>query len=182
MTLATDPTDIPAHDSHEHALLEQWASNEPMRHIPQLPWIVQKLDGDLRRRIELLLSCYDGQPELEKEFRGLCRWIDRIADVAKRTRGAQHHPPADVPARVRWAINHTVSVLNTADAGTFGHRYPFQTFERSNGEPLWAAMLSVIDHVHRITELVRTFDPGIDERIYADLVTLQTPLDPRPLA
>jgi hypothetical protein len=186
MTLATEQPDTPAPEPehpHEHAAFgEQWASNERMRHIPPLPWLAQKLDGDLRRRVELLLNLYSGQPELEKEFRGLCRCIDRIADVAKRTRGVQHHPPTEVPARLRWAINHTVSVLNAADGDTFGRRFPFQTFERSNAEPLWAAMLSAIHHLHRLTDLVRAVDPGIDERIYEGLVTLQLLLDPRPLA
>jgi hypothetical protein len=202
MTLATEQPDnehvdaaalsgtATAEDSGHHIntaeLLEKWSANERMRHIPSLPWIVDKLDHDLRRRIELLWTVYANDPQhpnLEKEFRGLCRCLDRVANVAKRMHGNHHnHPPAELGARIRWAINHAVSLLNGVDAETFGHRYPFQTFERSNAEPLWAAMLAVIEHVHRITSLVRPLDPGIDERMYEGLVTLQTPLDSRPLA
>jgi len=186
MTLATEPTDSPAAEEPEHvSLLERWSANERMRHIPALPWIAQKLDHDLRRRIELLWNVYANHPHdaaMEKEFRGLCRCIDRVADVAKRTRGNQHHPPTEIGQRLRWSLNHAVSVLNSVETETFGRRFPFHTFERSNGEPLWAAMLSVIEHVHRLTALARPLDPAIDEQLYEGLVTLQTPLDPRPLA
>src|SRR6185503_1134362 len=175
MTLATEQPDIPAAEPHEHlSLLERWSENERMRHIPLLPWLVDKLDHDLRRRIDLLWNVYapfagsaaqdDGRrTEAEKEFRGLCRALDRVADVAKRTRGNHHHPPTELGQRLRWAVNHAVSMLNAIDPQTFGHRFPFQTFERSNAEPLWAAMLSVIDHVRRLTELLRPVDPGLDE-------------------
>lgn len=190
MTLATEPPDTPATETHEpvphHApLLERWSENERMRHIPPLPWIVQKVDQDLRRRIDLLWNVYANDPhhpEIEKEFRGLCKCIDRVGDVARRTRGNHPHAPAELGQRIRWAVNHTVSMLNTVDDATFGHRFPFQTFERSNGEPLWAAMLSVIEHVQRITALVRPLDPRIDERLYEGLVQLQTPLPAQPMA
>ena len=187
MTLATEQPDTPAEEAPEHvSLLEKWPENERMRHIPPLAWMIDKLDHDLRRRIDLLWNLYANDPQhadIEKEFRGLCRCIDRVAEVAKRTRGNHHnHPPAELGARIRWATQHAVSMLSGADAETFGHRYPFHTFERSNAEPLWAAMLSVIDHVHRITDLVRPLDPSIDERLYEGLVTLQPPLDRRPIA
>ena len=184
MTLATEQPDIPAAEPHEHlSLLERWSENERMRHIPPVPWLVDKLDHDLRRRIDLLWNVYANDPhhaEAEKELRGLCRSLDRVADVAKRTRGNHHHPPTELGQRLRWALNHAVSMLNAIDPQTFGHRFPFQTFERSNAEPLWAAMLSVIEHVRRLTELLRLVDPGLDERLYEGLVTLQ--LDSRPMA
>ena len=45
------------------ASLETWAKNEPMRHVPRLDWIVQKLDLDLRRRIALLTSPFLSLPQ-----------------------------------------------------------------------------------------------------------------------
>src|ERR1051326_2516923 len=204
MTLATEPPDLPdapATEEHvqehvqehveEHVHVsphERWAENERMRHIPQLSWIIPKLDSDLRRRIDLLWSaCANVSPEhplhnaIDHEFRGLSRSIERVGDVARRARSNHHHPPAETGARLRWTLNHTISMLNSVDSATFGRRFPFQTFERSNAEPLWAAMLAVIEHVHRLTDLARPIDPSIDERIYEGLVTLQTPLDARPM-
>ena len=186
--LATEEPTLPEPEHAPRAtLLEQWPQNERMRHIPPMSWILQKLDGDVRRRLEKLLVPYsdvaNNDPRhalIETELRAVCRLLDRVADVARR--GRNNHPPNDVAGRVRWALDHAVANLSAVDADTFGRRFPFQTFERSNAEPLWAAMLAVIEHVHRLTELARTVDRGIDERMYEGLVTLQTPLDTRPIA
>ncbi len=183
----TPPAMEPAAPPHS-SLLETWPQNERMRHIPAIGWLSQKLDSDLRRKIDALWLAYSRLPaddphhaELEKEFRLLCRALDRVADVARRTRGS-HHPPTELGQRITWGLNHAVSNLGLVDSETFGRRFPFQTFERSNAEPLWAAMLSVIEHVHRLIELVREIDRGIDEQMFEGLVTLQTPLETRPLA
>ena len=174
----------PAH----HELQEQWRQNERMRHIPTIAAMIQKLDGDLRHRIEKLVAVYAALPghdprhsALEHELRALCRCIDRVADVAKRHRG-NAHPPAELGHRISWAISHAVTNLKEADVDTFGRRFPIQTFERSNAEPLWAAMLSVIEHVHRLTAAIRAIDPGIDERLYEGLVVLNEPLRREPIA
>lgn len=171
------------------AVQEQWQQNERMRHIPNIPWMIEKLDGDLRHRIEKLHAVYAalpaGDPQhgaLEQELRALCRAIDRVADVARRHRGNHHHPPNDLGNRLSWSISHAVTTLKEADAETFGRRFPFQTFERSNAEPLWGAVLSVIDHVQRLVPLARAADPNIDERLYEGLVTLREPLRREPMA
>ena len=183
------PSDDPQpEDSAQVSLQEQWSANERMRHIPSISWMIQKLDGDLRHRIEKLHAAYTAVPgsdprhaPLEHELRALCRAIDRVADVAKRARG-NNHPPADLANRVSWSISHAVTNLKESDADTFGRRFPFQTFERSNAEPLWAAMLNVIDHVHRLVPRIREIDPGIDERLYEGLVVLNEPLRREPIA
>jgi len=184
--------DVPAHpaphSAHHPAVQEQWRQNERMRHIPNIPWMIQKLDHDLRHRIEKLYAVYTTVPAsdprhatLEQGFRLLCRCIDRVADVARRPRG-NHHPPADLGHRLSWGISHAVTNLKEADADTFGRRFPYQTFERSNAEPLWAAMLSVIDHLQRLVPVVREIDPAIDERLYEGLVVLNEPLRREPMA
>ena len=175
---------VTAHES----LQEAWSGNERMRHIPSIAWMIAKIDGDLRHRIEKLFAVYVALPAndprhapLEHEFRALCKAVDRVADVARRPRG-NNHPPADLPHRVSWSISHAVTNLKEGDVDTFGRRFPFQTFERSNAEPLWAAMLNVIEHVHRLIPRVREIDPGIDERLYEGLVVLGEPLRREPMA
>jgi|GEM_PF-543936 len=201
-TLATDGTTTAdgttpvstEHGSGEHGLahtheplLETWSHNERMRHIPAAAWMAQKLDGDLRRRIDALWLVYSDiaasdprHPEMEAAFRALCRALDRVADVARRSRN--QHPPNDLGQRISWSLNHAVGNLSAVDADTFGKRLPFQTFERSNAEPLWAAMLTVIQIVQRLVPLVRTFEPDIDERLYEGLVQLREPLRREPIA
>jgi hypothetical protein len=187
--LATEEpeTPPPAHSTHE-AVLVQWKGNERMRHVPSLSWIIEKLDGDIRQRLEKLWLPYSDlaasdprHPAIEAGFRTLCRALDRVSEIARRHRG-NAHPPGDLGSRVGWSVSQAVNNLRAADAETFGRRLPFQTFERSNAEPLWAAVLSVIHHLHALTDLVREIDRGIDERLYENLVQLKEPLRRDPIA
>ncbi|HEX2059231.1 MAG TPA: hypothetical protein VHK90_00680 [Thermoanaerobaculia bacterium] len=187
--LATEEHSVPSGERPSHpSLLENWPHNELMRHIPSIGWMTQKLDGDIRRRIEKLWLPYSDlaasdprHATLEAEFRALCRALERVSDVARRHhRGG--HPPNDLGSRVTWTLSQAVASLNAVDPATFGRRLPFQTFERSNAEPLWAAVLNVIQHVQRIVPLVREIEPEIDERLYEGLVQLHEPLRREPMA
>ncbi|HYO77460.1 MAG TPA: hypothetical protein VE010_13445 [Thermoanaerobaculia bacterium] len=168
--------------------LETQARNERMRHIPGIPWIVQKLDGDVRRNVEKLWRPYADlpasdprHPALEAAFRSLCKSLDRVTDIARKHRG-HPHPPNELGRRLHWAIGEAIAALNSTDTETFGKRLPFHTFERSNSEPRWAAVLSVLQHVQRALQLVRDIDPTIDEQMYEGLVQLNEPLRREPMA
>jgi hypothetical protein len=186
--LATEEPTAPSHDpAPRQPLLEQWSQNERMRHVPPISWLVQKLDQDLRRRIEKLLVPYSDvasndprHAPIDAELRALCRSLDRVAFTAGRGRGG--HAPNELAAKVRWALDHAIQNLSAADADLFGRRFPMQTFERSNAEPLWAATLAAIQHVHKLVDLIREIEPDIDERIYEGLVVLNEPLRREPIA
>jgi hypothetical protein len=190
MTLATEDTPSPASAGETgHSILETWSENERMRHVPSVSWIVDKIEGDLRRRIAKIWLPYSDLPPsdpahqaIEAELRAFCRSIDRVADVAARRHRGNAHPPNDLHSRIDWSISHAVASLTSADADLFGRRLPFQTFERSNAEPLWAALLAAIQHVHRLVELVRPIDPEIDERVNEGLVKLNEPMRREPIA
>lgn len=160
-TLATELTEKPP----TRSLLETWGKNERMRHVPRIEWIVDKLDRDLRRRIHILSSATPMNDAIDAELKTLGRAIDRLADMAKHSRGVTQ-PPADISARLHFAITHAVSSLNSLDPNLFGRRYAFQTFERSKAESIYAALLVVIDRVHRLTEIVRTIDRSVDEKLF----------------
>lgn len=170
-------------------MLEQWPNNERMRHVPTLAWAIEKLDLDIRRRLDKLLvpwsDVHSSDPRhapIEAELRAVCRALDRVAAVAHRGRGGHHHPPNDLAHRVRWSLDHAIQNLQSTDADTFGRRFPMQTFERSNAEPLWGALLSVIQHVQKLVPLIREVEPDIDERLYEGLVNLIEPLRREPIA
>lgn len=170
-TLATEsPERTPA-----RSLLETWGKNDRMRHVPPIAWMIEKVDVDLRRRIEKLGDA-PSHETIEAELRALCRAIDRLADAAKFSRTNASYSGNDTRARLSASINNAVSSLTTLDANLFGRRYPFQTFERSKAEPLYGALLVVIEHVRRLTTLVRSVDAGIDERLLEGLVVLREPL------
>jgi hypothetical protein len=180
-------TEVPGQAAPK-TLLETWGKNERMRHTPPIEWIVQKVDGDLRRRIGLLHGSFAALPSddsrwtaIEMQFRGFCRAIDRLTETARHGRPASQ-PPTELGARIDWSINAAVASLNSLDPTLFGRRYPFQTFERSKAEPLNGALLAVIDRLHRLTPAIRAIDPGIDERLLAGLVRLQEPLPEKAIA
>lgn len=187
--LATEEPDTPVTERGARStLLETWTENERMRHIPPLTWIVEKLDGDLRRRIGVLWGPYADlpasdprHPALEAEFRSLCRALDHIAETARRSRG-HGHPPNDLGTRIGWSLDQAVTNLTSGDTDLFGRRMPFHAFERSNAEPLCAAVLRAICHVQRLTDMIRDIEPDIDERMYEGLVTLREPLRREPMA
>ena len=178
-TLATELPEKPP----PRSLLETWGKNERMRHVPPVEWMIEKLDRDLRRRTQKLCAAAAAAPgnELaEAEVKSLCRAIDRLADTAKYSRA--NNAPSEIGARIDWAITHAISSLGTLDATLFGRRYPYQTLERSKAEPIYGALLIVIDHVHRLTRVIRTVDRGIDEKLLDGLVTLQEPLREQAIA
>jgi hypothetical protein len=188
MTLATEEPTTPA-QAPRPTLLETWSENERMRHVPPLAWIIDKIEGDLRPKLAKLWLPYADLPAsdprhapIEMELRAFCRSIDRVADVTARRGRGNAHPPNELHSRIDWSIAHAISALTAADADLFTRRLPFQTFERSNAEPLWAAVLAAIQHVHRLIDLVRPIDPEIDERIYEGLVKLNEPLRRDPIA
>ncbi|MDP9361312.1 MAG: hypothetical protein M3P29_07675 [Acidobacteriota bacterium] len=181
--LATDADEAAA----GRPLLETWGKNEPMRHVPSAEWMAWKVDQDLRRRIEILFNAFAAMAfddprrgPVENELRALCRAIDRLSDAARHVRNA--HPPHDLGDRIAWGLNQAVASLNSLDPHLIGRRFPFQTAERSRAEPLYGALLVVIQHVGRVLTLVRAVDPNVDEHLLDGLVQLETPLRPQPIA
>lgn len=186
--LATEPTPNDAKAATSGSLLETWAANERMRHIPPLVWMIEKLEGDIRRRLDLLsepLEMLFADNELriraDGELRAVCTALDRLADVARHSRSVGH-PPAEVARHAVWSLNHAIASMRSLDADLIGRRFPFQTFERSKAEPLYAAFLNVIYRLSRLVEAVRAVDSDIDGRLLDNLVRLESPLPEEPLA
>jgi hypothetical protein len=174
-----------------HSLLETWAQNERMRHIPSLAWVIHKVDVDLRRRIELAYESYRSlafddprHAPIEHELRLICRAVERLGEAAKHLRH-NGQAPSDLLNKIGWMINHTVQSLNAVDANLFGRRFPVQTHERSKGEPVYGALLAVMHHVERLIVLARAVDPDLDEKLLHGLVVLEHPVNDqtrRPIA
>jgi hypothetical protein len=170
--------------------LENWSSNERMRHVPATTAMLQKLDGELRRRIALLLAPVatigvddPRRAGIDMALRALCTGLERVAEVARQNRsGGNGHAPQEIVAKVQWDLENAVSCLRSADPDLVGRRYPVHTFERSKAEPLYGGLLRTIDAIERLTQVVRAIDPRIDERLYEPLVSLQHPMDSRPIA
>ncbi len=167
--------------------LETQAQNEHMRHIPAADWMVRKVDGDARRRVELLLDVLRALPsddarhaDLEGPLRTLCRSIDKLAEAARH--GRNNHAPNEIAAHLRWSLEHAVANLRGIDAETFGRRAPFHHFDRSRAEAVYGALLCVFAALDRAAGAARAIDPALDERLFAHLVQLETPMRQEPMA
>src|SRR5438477_3463011 len=182
--LATEPITEPENNpAPAKSPLEEHHANELMRHIPTIAWMGDKLDGDLRHRIEKLCAAIESKmnADAENELRALCRALDRLADAAKHIRN-NGHGPTEALQKVRWSLNHALSCLRLVDAATFGRREPFHHFDKSKSETIYGAFLVMLVHVERVTIAVRAIDQAIDDRLNEGLVLLNEPLREQPIA
>lgn len=189
--LATDTPDtpeaVPAPVAPPFLPLEIHAQNERMRHIPSSDWMVRKLEGDARKRIDLMLEVLHALPgdnphhaELESALRVVCRSVDRLTEAARH--GRSNHAPNELGAHLRWSLEHAAANLRALDAETFGRRAPFHHFERSRSEPVYGAFLSMLAAIERAIASASAADHSLDERLYAHLVHLETPMRREPIA
>jgi hypothetical protein len=177
---------ILATEATKSSLLETWEGNERMRHIPSIDWMVRKVDIEVRSRIEKSMTPILGIPSedprrqsAEEELRVVCRALERLAEIARH--GHPNGRQGDLPHRVEAALDLATENLRSLDADLIGRRFPFQTFERSKAEPLFAALLVVLNVVNRIIPLARAIEPDLDERLLEGLVVLENPVDDRML-
>src|SRR5437868_2728239 len=115
---STVATEIPQSAEPPKSLLETWGRNERMRHVPPIEWIIGKVEGDLKHRIYVLCSS-ESRAIAEVELTALCRALDRLADIAKYSRGNHGHNAPDLADRVRDALHHAVTSLYSVDANLF---------------------------------------------------------------
>ncbi|MEO8216032.1 MAG: hypothetical protein ABI718_03010 [Acidobacteriota bacterium] len=153
---------------------EDPAAHTRMRHVPPLSFVMDKIDNDYRRRALLL---YDAVFErsgnqasealdiIAAEFASLCRCIERIGELTRH--GRLHHGPHETPRdRIQRAIEFAMDGLKGTDGENFGRRETIHSFDKSDGETIYAALLVVGFHLRQLTEKAAVFDPDI----YADLM------------
>ncbi len=185
--LATEPTIEVAAKPQPLPPLETWALNEPMRHVPTIQWVIEKLERDVRRRLDILTAATEPLPAsdpqrapIEEALRRVCTALDRLADAARHSRSG--NPPADLASRISWSMTNAISSLRTVDANAFGHRYPYHTSERSKAEYVYAALLLLLYRLEKVVPLVREADRTVDEHLLQGLVNLQEPMRQEPMA
>ena len=185
-TLATEVTAQPGEKPAALPPLETLVTNDRMRHIPGIEWMIRKTDVDLRKRLETLLSPIGSmenddprRPPIEAEVKRIVQALDRLAEIAKHSRPTHH--PTDLTQRVNASLANAVANLRAVDGNVVGRRIPYNVFERSKSEPLYGALLAVISATYRLVPLIRQVDARLDERLMDGLVVLQNPVDERML-
>src|SRR5207247_4843484 len=116
--LATEPTAETEAKRTTLPPLETWANNERMRHVPNVDWMIRKIDSDFRKRIATLAASFanltSADPHyapIEKEFRALCKAIDRLTDAAKPTR--HNGNGGDLSSRIDNALTQAAASLRS---------------------------------------------------------------------
>lgn len=130
--------------------------------------MARKVEGDIRKRVETLLSLFTDlastdprHAALDGEFRSLCRALERLIDCAKPHARHNGHN-SDLPIKIDALLKECAAALHSLEPTAFGRRNPYHLFDRSKGELVYGALLSVIAHVNSLLTLARTIDPSID--------------------
>src|SRR5215208_5195973 len=113
-TLATEPAAVTDGKPTSLPPLENQSTNDRMRHVPPLEWMVQKIDSDVRKRIAKLMSVYTqsaaADPRhatVETELRALCKAIERLSDAVKPAR--HNNLPNDLASRMDTLLTQAAS-------------------------------------------------------------------------
>lgn len=171
--LATEATAATEEKRPNLPPLETWPGNERMRHVPPADWMLRKTEIDLRSRIRKLTAAFADLPAadphhgaIETQLRAAGTAIDCLTSTVLGRRTTTTEPPA-LPARIEAALSSAAAALRSLEPTPFGRRFPYHSFDRSKGEPVYGALLAVICQVDRLVPLVRAIDPDIDEKLLA---------------
>jgi len=144
--------------------IERHGETEEMRHVPPLEFLLDRVSGELRFRVDTLLNAVMQRASslptpIEEELRSLIRWLDRLGDVLRHHRTNGHE--SDLRVRIDRAFQNATQALSSVDRSLFRRRSPFHLFERSRGEQAFAAILAAFRSTDRLTALVGELDPDI---------------------
>src|SRR5512141_1027518 len=118
--LTTEPTPaVTENHPQSGGLLEQWADNPRMRHIPAVEWMIRKIDVELRQRLAILTAPLLAMPvddprraPIEAELLLICKAADRVASAARASAKQTLQPP-DLLGRTGAALSQAVTCLRT---------------------------------------------------------------------
>lgn len=150
-----------------------------MRHIPTLQTVIERVGTVYRHRVEVALEVMragslppETAKELERHIQSAAQWLERTADLARRTRHPSRHETHDPAARLRAAVDSATDALQHLNPADFRVRAPFHKFETSAAEPIWESVLAAGYAISLLCEALSANDRDLWWRIY-DLTATQ---------
>jgi len=161
--------------------MEQQRQNEVMRHIPTLARTRERIGKNYRSIAEKLFSsAYERgavtPADVENGFRSLARCIEKFSESIRHTR-INGHNQQEMGKRLSAAFDQALLALDSIHADEYGRRAPFHLFDRSHAETIFASVLMIGVHLERLIVLVAKIDPDLNERLLADTIRLEHPLN-----
>ncbi len=144
-----------------------------MRHIPTLQTVIDRVGTIYRHRVEVALEVMragsvapETAKELERHIQSAAHWLERTADLARRTRHPARHENHDPAARLRAAVDSAVDALQHVNPADFRVRAPFHKFETSPAEAIWESVLAAGYAIGLLCEALSANDRDLWWRIY----------------
>lgn len=159
--------------------IEQHGTTEKMRHVPPLEWLLERLRGAWRERLDKLamatISATTEPPpseevrEAELLLRRICGWLQTLVQQI-RGRRPERHSDSDLHVLLLYSMDQCTAALETLDSAAFRCRTPFHEFETSEGEAIYEQILIILALTGRLEEAVARFDPDISFRLMESLL------------
>lgn len=165
-------------------ILEEPTLTDEMRHVPPRDWIVNKLDYDLREKIEVCWSCAhdtgsidpDTLARIDERFAALARWLQRIVALSQ-NKGGSASKENDLHTRLTHSVYEAVSALSGLDQNSFRRRTPYHQFQLNRAEMIWQALLAALAVQHEIAEDLSAVDSDLAMKLLAP----HSPPEPQPV-
>lgn len=140
-------------------------SMDRMRHVPPGREIVGRIEL-FRDRLELAISSIEAaelaEPDraaIDARLAAVARWLERVADLARRGRQTPSPRHASSPiAQVRAAVQSALDSARQLEGSDFGRRAPSHQFEQSGSEVVWQSVLAAGYSLALLLEEVSRFD------------------------
>lgn len=148
-------------------------TGDEMRHIPTLQTVIERVGTIYRHRVEVALEVMragsmspETTKELERHVQSAAHWLERTADLARRTRHPARHEQLDPHARLRAAVEGAADALEHLNPAEFRVRAPFHKFETSPAEAIWESVLAAGYAIGLLCETLSANDRDLWWRIY----------------
>jgi hypothetical protein len=146
---------------------------DEMRHIPTLRTVIDRVGTIYRHRVNVALEAVrsgtvtpETAKDLERHMKSAAHWLERTAELARRTRHPARHEQIETQARLLAAIDGATEALEHLNPADFRVRAPFHKFDHSPAEAIWESVLAAGYAIGLLCETLSADNRELWWRIY----------------